>query len=256
MADLSTGSAQQLFNEKRYNCQKQNKMNVILASTSTLFGGNYLEYLKDELITLFAGVDEIIFIPFARPGGISHEEYTAKARDFFSQLNISVKGLHEFNNPVEAIYAAKGFFTGGGNTFLLVKTLHELGLMKHLSEHIKLGKPYLGCSAGSNIAGMNMKTTNDMPIVYPSSFDCMELVPFNLNPHYLDPNPELKHNGETRETRILEFLTQNNIKVVGLREGNWIRILDNKITTQGSEATRIFEADKTPYELSPGSSLL
>ncbi len=231
-------------------------MNVILASTSTLFGGNYLEYLKDELITLFAGIDEIIFIPFARPGGISHEEYTAKARDFFSQLNISVKGLHEFNNPIEAIHTAKGFFTGGGNTFLLVKTLHELGLMKPLSENIKAGKAYLGCSAGSNIAGMNMKTTNDMPIVYPSSFDCMELVPFNLNPHYLDPNPELKHNGETRETRIMEFLTQNNIKIVGLREGNWIRVLDNKITTQGSEATRIFEAGKAPYELSPGSSLL
>jgi dipeptidase E len=234
----------------------QNKMNVILASTSTLFGGNYLEYLKDELITLFAGIDEIIFIPFARPGGISHEEYTAKASDFFSQLNISVKGLHEFNNPIEAIHTAKGFFTGGGNTFLLAKTLHELGLMKHLSETIKQGKAYLGCSAGSNIAGMNMKTTNDMPIVYPPSFDCMQLVPFNLNPHYLDPNPELKHNGETRETRIMEFLTQNNIKVVGLREGNWIRILGDEITTQGSEYTRIFEVGKAPHELPPGSSLL
>jgi len=231
-------------------------MNVILASTSTLFGGNYLEYLKDELITLFAGIDEIVFIPFARPGGISHDEYTGKAQDFFSKLNINVKGLHEFNDPICAIDSAKGFFTGGGNTFLLVKTLHELGLMQHLSEHIKLGKPYLGCSAGSNIGGLNMKTTNDMPIVYPSSFECMGLVPFNLNPHYLDPNPELKHNGETRETRIMEFLTQNNIKVIGLREGNWIRILNNKITTEGSENTRIFEAGKAPYECPPGSSLL
>jgi len=231
-------------------------MNAILASTSTLFSGNYLEYLKDELITLFAGIDEIIFIPYARPGGISHEEYTAKARDFFSQLNIKVKGLHEFNDPTAAVYAAQGFFTGGGNTFLLVKTLHELGMIKHLSENIKLGKPYLGCSAGSNIAGINMKTTNDMPIVYPPSFECMGLVPFNLNPHYLDPNPELKHNGETRETRIMEFLTQNDIKVVGLREGNWIRILGDKITTEGSENTRVFEADKAPYELPTGSSLL
>lgn len=231
-------------------------MNAILASTSTLFGGNYLEYLKDELITLFAGIDEIIFIPYARPGGISHEEYTAKARDFFSQLNIKVKGLHEFNDPTAAVHAAQGFFTGGGNTFLLVKTLHELGMMKHLSENIKLGKPYLGCSAGSNIAGINMKTTNDMPIVYPPSFECMGLVPFNLNPHYLDLNPELKHNGETRETRIMEFLTQNDIKVVGLREGNWIRILGDKITTEGSENTRVFEAGKAPYELPTGSSLL
>lgn len=231
-------------------------MNVILASTSTLFGGNYLEYLKDELITLFAGIDEIIFIPFARPGGISHEEYTIKARDFFAQLNISVKGLHEFDNPVNATNEANGYFTGGGNTFLLVQTLHDLGLMTHLSDNIRKGKPYLGCSAGSNIGGLNMKTTNDMPIVYPSSFECMGLVPFNLNPHYLDPNPELKHNGETRETRIMEFLTQNNIKVIGLREGNWIRILGDKITTEGSENTRIFEAGKAPYECQPGSSIL
>jgi len=231
-------------------------MNVILASTSTLFGGNYLEYLKDEIIGLFTGVDEIIFIPFARPGGISHEEYTSKASDFFSPLNIKVKGLHEYSDPVSALHGAKGFFTGGGNTFLLVKTLHELGLMRPLSENIKQGKPYLGCSAGSNIGGMNMKTTNDMPIVYPPSFDCMGLVPFNLNPHYLDPNPDLKHNGETRETRILEFLTQNEIRVIGLREGNWIRIQGEAITTQGSEYTRIFEAGRTPYEVAPGSSLV
>lgn len=231
-------------------------MNVILASTSTLFGGNYLEYLTNELVTLFKGTDEIIFIPFARPGGISHEEYTKKASDFFETLNIKVKGLHEFQNPVEAINHAKGYFTGGGNTFLLVKTLHELELMEVLSNNIKQGKAYLGCSAGSNIGGINMKTTNDMPIVYPSSFDCMGLVPFNLNPHYLDPNPDLKHNGETRETRINEFLTQNNIKVVGLREGNWIRISGNNITTEGSEETRIFEPGKAPYELQPGASLV
>jgi dipeptidase E len=232
------------------------EMNVILASTSTLFGGNYLEYLKHELIKLFKGVDEIVFIPFARPGGISHEVYTAKASDFFASLNIKVRGLHEFADPIEAVYQAKGIFTGGGNTFLLVKTLHELGLMGILSENTKKGKPYLGCSAGSNIGGLNMKTTNDMPIVYPASFDCMGLVPFNLNPHYLDPNPDLKHNGETRETRINEFLTQNETTVVGLREGNWIRILGDKITTEGSEETRIFEPGKAPYELKPGTSLV
>ncbi|MEG0761259.1 MAG: Type 1 glutamine amidotransferase-like domain-containing protein, partial [Chryseobacterium sp.] len=108
---------------------------------------------------------------------------------------------------------------------------------------------------GSNIGGQNMKTTNDMPIVYPPSFDCMGLVPFNINPHYLDPNPELKHNGETRETRIKEFLTQNEIKVVGLREGNWIRRIDNIITVEGSELTRIFEKGKEPYEIKSGSQI-
>lgn len=228
-------------------------MNIILASTSTLYGEQYLAYLKSEIITLFKGVDEIIFIPFARPGGISHEEYTKKAAEFFATINIIVKGLHEFEDKAAAIVNAKGFFTGGGNTFLLVKTLHELGLMNKLKQNIENGKPYLGCSAGSNIGGINMKTTNDMPIVYPPSFDCMGLVPFNINPHYLDPTPEIKHNGETRETRILEFLTQNDIKVVGLREGNWIRRIGNQITVEGTQMTRIFEQDKVPYEIEPNS---
>ncbi|AZA83961.1 dipeptidase PepE [Chryseobacterium lactis] len=228
-------------------------MNIILASTSTLFGGEYLEYLKEELITLYAGIDEIVFIPFARPGGISHDDYTAKARSFFETINIKVKGLHEFEKQAEALNQAKGYFTGGGNTFLLVKTLHEEGLLSVLKENVSGGKAYLGCSAGSNIGGQNMKTTNDMPIVYPPSFECMGLVPFNINPHYLDPHPDLKHNGETRETRIMEFLTQNDIKVVGLREGNWIRRIGDTITVEGSELTRIFEKDKEPYEIEAGS---
>lgn len=230
-------------------------MNIILASTSTLFGGNYLEYLKPEIQNLFSETNEIIFVPFARPGGISHEEYTKKAREFFTQINIKVKGLHEFEDKIEAVNNAKGIFTGGGNTFLLVKTLHEENLMEVLKENVENGTPYLGCSAGSNIGGLNMKTTNDMPIVYPPSFECMGLVPFNINPHYLDPNPDLKHNGETRETRIKEFLTQNNTKVVGLREGNWIRKIAQKITVEGRELTRIFEKNKEPYEIAPGTEL-
>lgn len=230
-------------------------MNIILASTSTLFGGEYLAYLKQEIIRLYEGIDELVFIPFARPGGISHDDYTAKARSFFETIDIKVKGLHEFDDTVEAVHNAKAFFTGGGNTFLLVKTLHEKGLMTVLKQNVEAGKPYLGCSAGSNIGGQNMKTTNDMPIVYPPSFDCMGLVPFNINPHYLDPNPDLKHNGETRETRIKEFLTQNDTKVVGLREGNWIRRTGNKITVEGTELTRIFEQGKAPYEIEAGSDL-
>lgn len=230
-------------------------MNIILASTSTLFGGEYLEYLREELIQLYKEIDEIVFIPFARPGGISHDDYTAKARSFFETIHIKVKGLHEFEDKIEGLNNAKGYFTGGGNTFLLVKTLHEEGLMSVLKENVSGGKAYLGCSAGSNIGGQNMKTTNDMPIVYPPSFDCMGLVPFNINPHYLDPNPDLKHNGETRETRIREFLTQNDIKVVGLREGNWIRRTGESITVEGKELTRIFEKGKEPYEIEAGSKI-
>lgn len=230
--------------------------NIILASTSTLFGGNYLEYLKVEIQQLFSGVGAIVFLPFARPSGISHDEYTAKAASFFDTIGIKVTGLHTFPDMTAAIRNAKGFFAGGGNTFLLVKTLHENGLMTELKTAVEAGISYLGTSAGSNIGGQNMKTTNDMPIVYPPSFDCMGLVPFNLNPHYLDPDPGLKHNGETRETRIKEFLTQNDIPVVGLREGNRIRVSGEKITTEGSESTRIFEKGKAPYELPPGAELV
>ncbi|RYD97583.1 MAG: dipeptidase PepE [Sphingobacteriales bacterium] len=229
--------------------------NIVLASTSTLYGGQYLDYLKATLSDLFAGVERIVFIPFARPGGISHDAYTAKAQEFFGDIGIKVTGLHTFDHKVQAIQAAKGFFTGGGNTFLLVKELHESGLMEVLKTAVEGGTPYLGASAGSNIGGINMRTTNDMPIVYPPSFDTMGLVNFNLNPHYLDPQPGLKHNGETRETRIGEFHTQNTVPVVGLREGNWIRVKGDVVTTEGTESTRIFEAGKAPYELPSGSRL-
>jgi len=163
--------------------------NLLLASTSALFGEEYLAYLRPHISDLFTGVGEIIFIPFARPGGISHDDYTQKVADAFE---IRVKGLHTFNDPKAAIREAKGFFTGGGNTFLLVKELHEQGLMYALKDAIEKGIPYLGISAGSNISGLNMQTTNDMPIVYPPSFDTIGLVPLNLNPHYLD---SLRRNG-------------------------------------------------------------
>jgi len=230
--------------------------NILLASTSTLFGGQYLDYLKDEIADLFKGVDEIIFIPYARPSGISHDDYTRRVKDYFSQLDIAVSGLHTFDDPQEAISVAKGVFTGGGNTFLLVKTLHDWGLIDVIKEKALQGMPYMGASAGTNIAGISMRTTNDMPIVYPSSFDTMGLVPFNINPHYLDPDPNSTHNGETRETRILEFLTQNNIPVVGLREGGWIKVKGENIMLEGKPNARIFEAGKLPYELSAGSELI
>lgn len=229
--------------------------NIILASTSTLFGEEYLAYLTPVITGLFTNITEIIFIPYARPGGISHDEYTAKAADAFGKLGITVKGLHTFDNPAETIQNAKGFFTGGGNTFLLVKQLHELGLMQALKAAVEKGTPYLGASAGSNIGGVNMKTTNDMPIVYPPDFNTMGLVPFNLNPHYLDPDPDSKHNGETRETRIKEFHTQNSIPVVGLREGNWIKVNGDTISVEGSRETRIFEHGKEPYEIAAGAIL-
>lgn len=229
--------------------------NIILASTSTLYEGTYLDYLLPTIRELYQGITEIIFIPYARPGGISHDDYTARAADFFATAGIKVRGIHTFDDPVTAIRSAKGFFTGGGNTFLLVKQLHELQLMTELKQAVENGTPYLGTSAGSNIGGVNMQTTNDMPIVYPPSFDTMGLIPFNLNPHYQDPIPGTKHMGETRETRIHEFHSQNTIPVVGLREGSWIRIKGKRITLEGTLTARIFQSGKTPYELEAGATI-
>jgi dipeptidase E len=229
--------------------------NVVLASTSTLYGQAYLAYLTPVIQELFTGLTEVIFIPYARPGGISHDDYTAMAAQAFAALGLKVKGLHTYPDPAAALRNAQGFFTGGGNTFLLVQQLHALQLMDVLREAVEKGKPYMGASAGSNIGGLNMQTTNDMPIVYPSSFQTMGLMPFNLNPHYLDPIPELPHMGETRETRIREFQEQQATTVVGLREGSWIRIKGDVITLEGVTAARIFEPGKAVYELEPGNPI-
>ena len=229
--------------------------NLLVASTSTVYGGEYLDYLTEEMAKLFKDTEEVIFIPYARPGGISHDEYTAKAAQAFQKIGKKLIGLHTFKDPVEALKNAKGAFTGGGNTFVLVSALYRLELMQPLREAIFNGLPYMGTSAGSNICGVSMNTTNDMPIVYPPSFKTLGVIPFNLNPHYLDPEPNSKHMGETRETRIAEFHTQNTIPVVGLREGSWLRVKGDEIILKGNLKARIFEQGKEPYEVDTSTSL-
>ena len=229
--------------------------NLIIASTSTLHNGGYLEYLLPELSIHFKNVSELVFIPYARPSGISHDEYTEKVRQAFSKINIKVKGLHEFEDPKEALKQAEGIFTGGGNTFLLVTQLYRHDLMTLLSETLKKGTPYLGTSAGSNITGLTMQTTNDMPIIYPPSFQTLGIIPFNLNPHYLDPDSNSTHMGETRETRIKEFHQFNTLPVLGLREGSWLEVRNETITLKGNLKARLFRQNQQPEELESGSDL-
>ncbi len=226
---------------------------IILASTSTVYGKPYLSYLFDELKVFFEGIDEILFIPYARPGGLSYEEYTEKVRATFDQLNIKIKGIHECNNPKNAIENAKAFFTGGGNSFVLLHTLQQQKLVKILANEIKKGKPYLGTSAGSNIVGQSIMNTNDMPIMFPMNFQAMGILPFNINPHFLDPIPNSTHMGETRETRIQEYLVFNTIPVIGLREGSWIAVTGNEIKLKGPHSARWFEQGKEPIEIESGS---
>ena len=221
---------------------------ILLASTSTVYGGTYLSYLQDELIDFFTGIDEILFVPYARPSGITHDEYTQIAQQFFNRVGKRIVGLHTFADPKKAIRQAKAIFTGGGNTFVLVNQLYGLEVMDVLREAVENGTLYMGTSAGSNIAGQTMQTTNDMPIVYPPSFKTLGLVPFNINPHYLDPDPQSKHKGETRETRIKEFHVFNDTPVIGLREGSWLRVEDEKASIKGDLTARIFLKGQEPYE--------
>ena len=229
--------------------------NIIIASTSTLHGGDYLDYLLPELQTFFSNVKELLFIPYARPSGISHDDYTKKVSEAFGKINILVKGIHEFENPVEAIENAEGIFTGGGNTFLLVSQLYKNNVIDALEKVVKNGTPYLGTSAGSNICGLTMNTTNDMPIVYPPSFRTLGFVSFNINPHYLDPIEGSTHMGETRETRINEFHHFNPQPVMGLREGSWLEVKGDSILLKGTLTARIFKRNEKPIEVIPETEL-
>ncbi len=228
--------------------------NMIIASTSTIHGSGYLEYLTPVLSKRLkaAEISEVLFIPYARPGGITHDAYTAKAASAFEKFNCRVKGIHTFENPVQAIENATAVFTGGGNTFQLVKTLHDLELMMPLRKAIYNGCFYLGTSAGSNICGLSMKTTNDMPVVQPKSFKTTGAIGYNINAHYQDPIENDTHMGETREERIKEFHIYNSIPVVGLREGSYINVNDDTEILEGPHAARVFKPETDAQEVEPG----
>lgn len=225
---------------------------LLLFSTSTVHGGSYLDYALPHLQALYPANGKLLFVPFARPSGLSHEAYTHRFREVMEKKGYRVSGAHEVTEPKKILNEVDGIFIGGGNTFLLTKMLYDLGWVEAIREAVEGGIPYAGSSAGSNVAGKNMRTTNDMPIVYPPTFDALGLIPFNINPHYMDPDPNSKHMGETRETRIKEFHTQNMEPVLGLREGNWLSVRGSEATVQGNHPTRLFRKDMQPVELQAG----
>ena len=224
-------------------------MQLLIVSTSTVHGAPYLSYLKEEALDFFNGGPNILFIPFARPGGISHEGYTAKATEVFESWGFNMRGAESFDSPAEAVAWANGVFTGGGNTFVLAETLRATGYFKAIDEAVRAGMPYMGTSAGCNMCGQTIKTTNDMPIMYPRSFDAYGWVPFNINPHYLDPDPTSTHMGETRETRIKEFHHFNTTPVYGLREGSWIRVSGDNYSLKGPHSARLFLPQQQAQEV-------
>lgn len=233
-----------------------NSRNLLLLSTSTIYGSGFLDYCIEDVKSHFEGINSILFIPYARPSGITHEEYTDLVRERLFKIDIQVKGINEFNNQQKALDEFGGIYIGGGNTFLLLRELYAQNLMGGIREKVNSGAMrYMGSSAGTNVACMTINNTNDMPIVYPPSFEALELAPFNINPHYIDPDPESKHKGETRETRINEFHTQGNIPVVGLREGSYLKIEKDDIQLFGNHSARIFRSGQSPEEIKSGQNL-
>jgi dipeptidase E len=225
-------------------------MRLLLISNSTNPGENYLDYPKNNIKDFLGEKSKnAIFIPYAAVT-FSFEEYEKKVNDRFAEIGHQVTSIHRFINPIEAIENSDAIVVGGGNTWQLVKMLQEKGLMKVIRKKVKQGTPYIGWSAGSNIACPSLKTTNDMPIVEPIKFKTLKLLPFQINPHYLDDNPA-NHGGETREMRIKEFIEVNReTHVVGLREGTMLLLENDDLALIGKRKARIFKYGQEPMELS------
>ena len=227
---------------------------MLLASTSTIFGQKYLEYLHNEIKNIFLGCKNILFIPYARPSGISHLEYTIKVKTVFSMLGLNI--IDYTNENIRSnLEKCDGIFTGGGNTFLLLSKLYEFNLIDILKNKINLGTPYLGTSAGSNICGLSIGTTNDMPIIEVESFKALGVLNFNINPHYVDKVDGIEHMGESRETRINEFHKFNDQFVIGLREGSYLQVQGSDIYLKGLKHAIIFKKENEKFEIENGFNI-
>ena len=227
---------------------------MLLASTSTIYGQKYLEYLYEEIKVLFSGCQNILFIPYARPSGISHLDYTNKTKKVFRSINLRILD-YKTENIRDQLEICDGIFTGGGNTFLLLNQLYEFNLIKDLRHKINSGTAYLGTSAGTNICGLSIGTTNDMPIIHVDSFNALGIINLNINPHYMDPINGIEHMGESRETRINEFHNFNDQLVIGLREGSSLKIEGDNIFLKGPKKAVVFKKDSKLFEIDTGFNL-
>jgi len=227
-------------------------MRLLLLSNSTSHGQGYLDHAMPEISDFLGMVKRILFVPYAL---FDVEAYTEKARARFAAAGIEVEGLIPGTEGLGQLETAEGIFVGGGNTFRLLDRLQRSGLLEPIQDRVQRGMPYLGASAGSNLACPTIKTTNDMPIIEPPTFDALDLLPFQINPHYLDPAPDSTHMGETRETRIREFLEENSIPVLGIREGSWIRREGDSLRLGGANGARLFRPGEKAEEHGPGAEL-
>lgn len=225
---------------------------LLLISNSISYGRDYLDHCAEEIVDFLGGVKTILFIPYALTDWNAYEDI---ARKRFQKLSLTLTSIHHSKNPQKEVTQAEGLFIGGGNTFRLLHQLYQNNLMQIIKEKALKGMPYIGTSAGANIACPTIQTTNDMPIVQPSTFKALTLVPFQINPHYTDADPHSKHKGETREKRIKEFHEENDTIVIGLREGAFLRIENNRINLKGTTGAKIFQKGKKPVEYTSKNSL-
>ena len=226
--------------------------NLLLVSTSTVHGTPYLAHCADQARELFAGCGRIGFAPYAL---YDHEAYAATAAERFAEWGFEIASLHEAADPAALVGELDGLFIGGGNTFRLVRDLHDLGLIEPIRRRALAGMPYMGTSAGSNVACPTLCTTNDMPIVEPPSFEALALVPFQINPHYIDPDASSKHMGETRDQRLREYHEENDRDVLALREGTMLRVQGDRMQLLGAPGGRHFRQGTEPVEIAHGADL-
>ncbi|HVZ17855.1 MAG TPA: dipeptidase PepE [Terriglobales bacterium] len=223
---------------------------LLLLSSSRVHGGGYLDHAESQISDFLKRVTRVLFVPYALK---DREGYVAVARQRFEAMGFGLDSIHNAENQKKAVENAEAIFVGGGNTFRLLNTLYQLNLLASIRVRVNSGMPYVGASAGSNIAGPTIKTTNDMPIVQPSSFEALGLVPFQINPHYIDADQKSTHMGETREQRLREFLEENDGPVVAIREAAMIHVEDGVITLEGTAGARVFRRGREPYEIEPGN---
>lgn len=223
-------------------------MRLLLISSSVVHGYGFLDHAEPELRQVLSGIRSVAFVPFAQH---ELEAVTQRVRERLAPLSVDVTQVRGRND----IERAEAVFVGGGNTFRLLARMYEHDLLDAIRARVRSGMPYVGSSAGTNVATPSIKTTNDMPIVYPPTFDALGLVSFQINPHYLDPDPSSTHKGETREERIREFHQENTTPVVGLREGSMLRIESGRVTLVGLKSARIFRRGQEPIEVDSGSDI-
>jgi dipeptidase E len=225
---------------------------LLLISNSTLYGSGYLDHVETEIKDFLGKVSRIVFIPFAVH---DRRAYAQKARERFRKMGFELRSIHDVSNVQRALEDSGAIFVGGGNTFRLLKGLYDSDLIAPIREKVAAGTPYIGSSAGSIVACPSLKTTKDMPVVQPPSFEALRLVPFQISPHYLDPDPASTHMGETQAERITQFLEENSEAVVGLREGSLLRVQDGVTTPKGQNTARIFRRDEEPVKVAAGSDI-